>query len=296
MRVKKAILTDEDQEEESLPDKKVKWKLGDQIGKGTYAHVFQCLNVETGELLAVKRFTLTDVMPSDVEAMLEKLKKEVRLLKALSHPNIVRYIATDIAPEGDFVDILMEFVAGGSIRSLIKRYSGLDEAVIRKYAEQTLHGLVYLHENRVIHRDLKGANILLTPEGAIKLTDFGSAGRLEALSDDDVCRSMKGSPYWMAPEVVRCEGHTTKADIWSFGCVLLEMKTGVPPWSNISKETRAVLQLIATDNSKCHAGVPMIPNSCSEKLRNLVSLCITRDPKQRPNAKVLLDHPFFRDS
>jgi len=273
--------------EESRTEKRVRWKLGDQIGEGTYGNVYQGLNTATGELLAIKRIRLDGVESEQVEKRVMKLKMEVGLLKMLTHRNVVRYIGTDVCESGDYVDILMEFVAGGSIKALIQKYSGLDEAVIRSYAKQILKGLIYLHENRIVHRDLKGANILLTPEGVIKLTDFGSAGQLGG-HEDSICKSMKGSPYWMAPEVVKQEGHTTKADIWSFGCVLIEMRSGVPPWSDQSKVTKGVLKLISA-----HDGRPTLPVDCSLDLQSLIASCLMRDPEMRPEASALLEHEFF---
>ena len=279
----------EDEAEESRTEKRIKWKLGEQIGEGTYGCVYQGLNIVTGELLAIKRIRLDSVEPEQVEKRVEKLKKEVGLLKMLTHQNVVRYVGTDVSETGDYVDILMEFVAGGSIKSLIQKYSGLDEAVIRCYALQILKGLMYLHENRIIHRDLKGANILLTPEGVIKLTDFGSAAQQGG--EDFICRSMKGSPYWMAPEVVKQDGHTTKADIWSFGCVLIEMRSGVPPWSNQSKDTKGVLKLISAHNSH-----PTLPADSSPGLQTLIASCLMRDPSQRPDASTLLEYEFFQSA
>lgn len=273
--------------EESKTEKRVRWKLGDQIGEGTYGDVYQGLNTATGELLAIKRIRLDAVQPEQVEKRVQKLKMEVGLLKMLTHQNVVRYLGTDVCDSGDYVDILMEYVAGGSIKMLIQKYLGLDEAVIRSYSKQILKGLTYLHENRIVHRDLKGANILLTPEGVIKLTDFGSAGQLGG-NEDSICKSMKGSPYWMAPEVVKQEGHTTKADIWSFGCVLIEMKSGAPPWSDQSKDTKGVLKLISAPNSR-----PTLPADCSPDLHALIASCLMRDPALRPEASALLAHEFF---
>lgn len=143
----------------------------------------------------------------------------------------------------DGVDIVLEYVSGGSLKGILKKYHGLDERVIKRYSVQLLRGLSYLHENGVIHRDLKSANILIAPDGTIKLTDFGSAKKF-GTAKYSFTRSLKGSPYWMAPEVVSKTGHSYPADIWSFGCVLIEMYTGIPPWANKSQNTRQVLAMI----------------------------------------------------
>ena len=272
----------------------MKWRLGDMIGEGTYAKVYQCLSLEAGELLAVKMIRVGPSQLSEnadeARKSLEKVKNEIKLLRELSHKNIVRYIQTDVNEEEDCIHIVMEYISGGSIKTLVKKYLSLDEAIVRHYADQILEGLVYLHSHRIIHRDLKGANILLTPDGTIKLTDFGSSARLPGL--EEVCLSMKGSPYWMAPEVVSREGHTTKADIWSFGCVLIEMRTGSPPWSDECKDTHGVLKLISTPGSKRHSGIPHLPGG-SEEFISLLKTCLQRDPELRPEAKDLLLHPFF---
>lgn len=264
----------------------IKWQRGDLIGEGTYAKVYQCLS-EGGELLAVKIIPFGK-SEKEVEKGLDKAKKEVKLMRQLSHPNIVKHVQTDVSEQGDSVHILMEFISGGSLKALVKKYASLDEVIIKRYAEQVLRGLAYLHSHRIIHRDLKGANILLTPEGTIKLTDFGSSARLPG--EDEPCLSMKGSPYWMAPEVVSRTGHTTKADIWSFGCVLIEMKTGNPPWSDESSDTPGVLKLISTPDR-----LPNLPNGSADFI-SLLKLCLNRDPDQRPDALDLLQRPFFAKS
>ena len=260
----------------------IKWQKGDLIGEGTYAQVYQCLS-DDGELLAVKTIPFGK-NGKEVAKGLDKAKKEIKLLRQLSHPNIVKYLQTEVSEKGDSVHILMEYVSGGSLKTLVKRYA-MDEVILRHYSEQILQGLAYLHENRIIHRDLKGANILLAPDGTIKLTDFGSS--TYQLGTDELCLSMKGSPYWMAPEVVSRLGHTTKADIWSFGCILIEIKTGSPPWSDESGDTRGVLKLISTADR-----LPHFPEG-SEDFLSLLRLCLNREPDQRPEAKDLLQHAFF---
>lgn len=261
----------------------IKWQRGDLIGEGTYAKVYQCLS-DAGELLAVKIIPFGK-SEKEAEKGLDKAKKEVKLLRQLSHPNIVKHLQTDVSEAGDSVHVLMEYVSGGSLKAIVKKYASLDELIIKRYSEQVLQGLAYLHSHRIIHRDLKGANILLTPEGAIKLTDFGSSATLPG--EDEPCLSMKGSPYWMAPEVVSRLGHTTKADIWSFGCVLIEMKTGNPPWSDESNSTPGVLKLISTAGR-----LPHFP-AASPDFESLLKACLNRDPDQRPEALDLLKLPFF---
>ncbi|CAG9317571.1 unnamed protein product [Blepharisma stoltei] len=265
----------------------IRWKRGEIIGEGAYAKVYQCMNIETGELLAVKHFQLTDD-PTKIQKDFTLMKKEVSLLKQLDHPNIVQYYQTDLSPEMNSLDVVIEYVPGGTLRHLIQKYGILEDNVIKTFARQLLKGLAYLHENNVIHRDLKSANILISTNGKLKLTDFGSSRKFEH-SDLELTKSLRGSPYWMAPEVVLRRGHSYSADIWSLGCVLIEMASGRPPWSNYSKDAREVLKLIATNEM-----LPDFPK-CENQLKNIIKQCIQRDPMRRPSAKDLLKLSYFHE-
>ena len=214
------------------------------------------------------------------------MKKEVSLLRHLNHENIVHYYQTDLSEDLSAIDVLLEFVPGGSLKRILQRFHSLEVSIIRKYAKQLLKGLQYLHENNIIHRDLKSANVLISPSGILKLTDFGSSRKFDEI-EDHWSKSLKGSPYWMAPEVVNRKGHSYSADIWSFGCVLIEMATGHPPWSNYSHDAKEVLSLISKENS-----YPDVPN-CDPDLKEVIANCIQRDPKMRPSPKDLLFMPFF---
>lgn len=152
------------------------------------------------------------------------------MLKTLDHPNIVKYYYTDISSDGQGVDIVLEFVPGGSIRSLLDKFAAFDERLVKIYTRQMLEGLKYLHINGIVHRDLKCANVLVDNMGVIKLSDFGASKRIvqdynNELDEGSLSKSVKGSPYWMAPEVIKRTGHAKPADIWSLGCCVLEMLT-----------------------------------------------------------------------
>ena len=140
------------------------------------------------------------------------MQKEVSLLRMLDHPNIVKYYQTDLSEDMNAIDVLLEFVPGGSLKSILLKYGALEFDIIRNYALQLVKGLCYLHEYKIIHRDLKSANILVTSTGILKLTDFGSSTKIEDISKG-LSRSLRGSPYWMAPEVVLREGHSFSVDI-----------------------------------------------------------------------------------
>jgi serine/threonine protein kinase len=237
------------------------------------------------------------------------LQKELLMLQSLSHPNIVKYLHVEVSSDASGLDILLEYVPGGSVRSLLNKFGKLEERVVRRYTQHLLAGLSYLHAQGIVHRDIKCAHLLVDRDGCVKLSDFGESKRLTANYDEtakpacshalasfggdygDVARttSLRGSPYWMSPEVVLRTGHSFSADIWSVGCALIEMLTAVPPWANLTKNSREVLQLIAS-------GSPRVPTTVSEECQEFISLCLKTDASQRPTAKQLLEHRFITGS
>ena len=180
------------------PMKPRRWVKGDNLGSGSFGSVFLGLNSDTGELFAVKEVHVNNKDQDKIQQeSMEQLEQEVELLSRLQHPNIVRYVG--IVREAKALFIFLEYVPGGSIASLLGRFGRFEESVICVYTRQILIGLDYLHAQRTVHRDIKGANILVEKSGRIKLADFGMAKTLvEQLS---VTRSFKGSAFWMAPEV-----------------------------------------------------------------------------------------------
>ncbi|KAK8576387.1 hypothetical protein V6N13_090860 [Hibiscus sabdariffa] len=218
------------------------------------------------------------------QAHIRELEEEVKLLKNLSHPNIVRYLG--IVREEETLNILLEFVPGGSISSLLGKFGPFPEAVIRKYTKQLLLGLEYLHNNGIMHRDIKGANILVDNKGNIKLADFGASKQVVELATVTGAKSMKGTPYWMAPEVILQTGHSFSADIWSVGCTVIEMATGKPPWSQQYQEVAA---LFYVGKTKSH---PPIPEHLSSEAKDFLLKCLQKEPELRQVASELLKHPF----
>ncbi|GKE10588.1 mitogen-activated protein kinase kinase kinase NPK1, partial [Tanacetum coccineum] len=217
-------------------------------------------------------------------AHIRELEEEVKLLKNLSHPNIVRYLGT--AREEESLNIFLEFVPGGSISSLLGKFGSFPESVIRMYTKQILLGLEYLHKNGIMHRDIKGANILVDNKGRIKLADFGASKKVVELATMTGAKSMKGTPYWMAPEVIVQTGHSFSADIWSVGCTVIEMATGKPPWSQQYQEVAALFHIGTT---KAH---PPIPDHLSADAKDFLLKCLEGEPNLRPDALELLQHPF----
>ncbi|KAM6463683.1 mitogen-activated protein kinase kinase kinase 19 isoform 1-T2 [Liasis olivaceus] len=264
------------------------WTKGEILGKGAYGTVY-CGLTSQGQLIAVKQVALNACDQAGNKKEYQKLQEEVEILKNLTHVNIVGYLGTGL--EDNIVSIFMEFVPGGSISSIIHRFGPLSEMVFCKYTKQIVQGVAYLHENCVVHRDIKGNNVMLMPNGIIKLIDFGCAKRLACVSltntHSEPLKSVHGTPYWMAPEVINESGYGRKSDIWSIGCTVFEMATGKPPLAAMDK-------LAAMFYIAAHRGLmPSLPKHCSEKAVDFVHLCLTRDQHERPTALQLLQHPFI---
>lgn len=221
---------------------------------------------------------------SNSKECLRQLNQEMLLLNQLSHPNIVQYYGSELSSET--LSVYLEFVSGGSIHKLLQEYGPFGEAVLRSYTAQILSGLAYLHGRNTVHRDIKGANILVDPNGDIKLADFGMAKHISAYTS---IKSFKGSPYWMAPEVImNTNGYSLSVDIWSLGCTILEMATARPPWS----QYEGVAAIFKIGNSK---DIPDIPDHLSSEAKSFLKLCLQRDPAARPTAAQLIEHPWVKD-
>ncbi|XP_061945143.1 mitogen-activated protein kinase kinase kinase ANP1-like isoform X1 [Populus nigra] len=264
----------------------IRYRKGELIGCGAFGHVYMGMNLDSGELLAIKQVLIAanGATRERAQAHIRELEEEVKLLQNLSHPNIVRYLGT--VREEETLNILLEFVPGGSISSLLGKFGSFPEPVIRAYTKQLLLGLEYLHNNGIMHRDIKGANILVDNKGCIKLADFGASKQVVELATVSGAKSMKGTPYWMAPEVILQTGHGFSADIWSVGCTVIEMATGKPPWSQQYQEVAALFYIGST---KSH---PEIPGHLTPEAKDFLLKCLHKEPNMRPEASQLLQHPF----
>ncbi|XP_061364474.1 mitogen-activated protein kinase kinase kinase YODA-like [Gastrolobium bilobum] len=259
-----------------------RWKKGKLLGRGTFGHVYLGFNSESGEMCAMKEVTLLSDDAKSMESA-KQLMQEVHLLSRLRHPNIVQYYGSDTVD--DKLYIYLEYVSGGSIHKLLQEYGQFGELAIRSYTQQILSGLAYLHAKNTLHRDIKGANILVDPNGRVKLVDFGMA---KHISGKSCPLSFKGSPYWMAPEVIKnSNGCNLAVDIWSLGCTVLEMATTEPPWY----QYEGVAAMFKIGNSK---ELPQIPDHLSNEGKDFVRKCLQRNPHDRPSASELLDHPFVK--
>ncbi|XP_043930876.1 mitogen-activated protein kinase kinase kinase 19 [Protopterus annectens] len=267
----------------------VSWiKENNILGKGAYGTVY-CGLTNHGELIAVKQVPLDMSDQATAEKEYKKLQEEVDLLKTLKHENIVHFLGTSL--ESNIISIFMEYIPGGSIANLINRFGPLKEKVFCEYTKQILKGVKYLHDNNVVHRDIKGNNIMVMPPDTLKLIDFGCAKRLLCTSKTEaemgILKSMHGTPYWMAPEVINGTGHGRKSDIWSIGCTVFEMATGKPPLAHMNR-------MAAMFHIGSHKDLmPSLPDHCSEHARDFVQLCLTSDQRERPSAKQLLQHHFI---
>ncbi len=186
--------------------------------------------------------------------------------------------------------IYLEYVSGGSIKYILDKYGPLNENLIKIFLKQILDGLEYLHSKGIVHRDIKSSNILLDIKGNIKLSDFGCSGQFYAQlsnSSHEFLDSLKGTIPWMAPEVVCQKKYGKKADIWSLGCTLIEMASGLPPWGKMENCFQAMNKIGRSNET------PDIPCFLSDSFKDLISLCLKRNYQDRVYIKELKEHIFL---
>ncbi|CAR23234.1 mitogen-activated protein kinase kinase kinase STE11 [Lachancea thermotolerans CBS 6340] len=318
LRVADSDNDEEDEDMISLPTKIAtpkNWLKGARIGAGSFGSVYLGMNAQTGELMAVKQ---VELQPTAVTAgvvsvsdeikkqynqnanasavknssqvhrkMIDALQHEMGLLKELHHENIVTYYGS--SQEGGNLNIFLEYVPGGSVSSMLNSYGPFEEPLIKNFTRQILIGLSYLHRKNIIHRDIKGANILIDIKGCVKITDFGISKKLSPLNQQQNKRaSLQGSVYWMAPEVVKQVVTTKKADIWSVGCVIIEMFTGKHPFPDFSQ-----MQAIFKIGTNTH---PESPSWASDEAKNFLLKAFELDYRQRPDSIELLQHAWLDTS
>mmetsp|Transcript_9969 Transcript_9969/g.45121 ORF Transcript_9969/g.45121 Transcript_9969/m.45121 type:complete len:737 (+) Transcript_9969:83-2293(+) len=278
--------------------------LGDEIGKGAYGQVYKAIDKRDGRVVAIKEIPLAGID----EASLAGVRLEIDLLGSLSHPNVVGQLGTIRTPS--YFYIVLEYCEAGSLAASIKanKFGPAPEALCKVYVAQVLDALAYLHspKNGIVHRDVKGANLLATKDGCVKLADFGSAARMGedgrgarpglgnapkktggGSVDDDAPLDVVGTPYWMAPEVIEMSGTKSdpKSDVWSVACVVVELLTGSPPYFDL--QPMPALFAIVRDES------PPLPPGISPELRGFLTACFRKDPAQRPTASELRSHEWL---
>uniref|UniRef100_A0A8C5NA65 Mitogen-activated protein kinase kinase kinase 4 n=1 Tax=Gouania willdenowi TaxID=441366 RepID=A0A8C5NA65_GOUWI len=261
-----------------------KWQRGNKIGEGQYGKVYTCINVDTGELMAMKEIRF---QPNDHKTIKETAD-ELKIFEGIKHPNLVRYFGVELHREEMY--IFMEYCDEGTLEEVSRL--GLQEHVIRLYSKQTTTAINVLHEHGIVHRDIKGANIFLTSSGLIKLGDFGCSVKLRNNTHTmpGEVNSTLGTAAYMAPEVItraKGEGHGRAADIWSLGCVLIEMVTGKRPWHEYEHNFQIMYKV-----GMGHK--PPIPEKLSTEGKDFLNHCLESEPKRRWTASMLLDHPFVK--
>jgi len=274
-------------------DEEFDFKRGKLIGKGSFGHVFCALNNKNGEMIAIKQIDLDMMSEENREVTLSQLETEIQLMRELRHINIVSLLGTQIQYSPKVcMNIIMEYVPGNSIETMLTQFGAFSESIIINYTRQLLHALSYCHARGVIHRDIKGKNILLHTSGVLKLADFGSAKMFnDVLLKEAPSSGYAFTPLWIAPEVMTGT-YNSRVDIWSLGCVIVEMATAKHPWAenNFDNPFRVMYYISSTD------ATPAIPSRLSALGKNFVSLCFQRDPDLRPSADELLQHPWLAEN
>ena len=283
------------------------WVKGQLLGRGSYGSVYIAI-LRGGSMLAVKMIDLPSEDITLHTSELEKIQKEVEFIRKLRHPNIIQYKACFFDRRTATINIFMEYAVGGSLTVLAKKCAErLPEVMVRGYVGQVLQGLAFLHGHSVIHRDIKGENVLLDSSGCVKLADFGCAKDITGQSRKTAAKTCVGSPYWMAPEIIQNERYDHKADIWSVGCTTVEILNryvflrrrkkygftskptfvlpvpqyrGEPPWKELENLYTAMYFI-----SHARTGPNNVPE-VSELCTDFLSQCFMREWGKRPEAAV----------
>jgi serine/threonine protein kinase len=260
--------------------------LDQVLGKGGFGIVYKAWDEEQGRHVACKEVKLTEN-----KAAMQELLQEYRVLTTLEHPNIVGVIGF-VVHQGHG-RIFMEWVPSGSVQSVLQETKrGLREGVVRRYMREGLEGLAYLHSRGIVHRDVKPGNMLLSADGVVKLTDFGTSRTLESAAATMQTGTVVGTVPYLAPECVRGT-YSAASDVWAIGCTALHMITGRVPWAQEARDNVALIFKIGMLTEASHLPTAVKEAEMSCELRAFITSAMTFDRHARPSVEDLLSHPLF---
>ncbi|KAE8745689.1 hypothetical protein FOCC_FOCC007573, partial [Frankliniella occidentalis] len=266
------------------------WVRGPILGRGAFSSCYQAWDITSGTLMAVKQVSFCRNSVEEQDRVENTVRQELEVLKTLRHENIVRMIGA--TKQSTHFSMFVEWMAGGSVSGLLERYGAFSERVILNYTQQVLNGLSYLHHKHILHRDLKGANLLVDSTGKhLRIGDLGTAAQLQAARtlSGEFQGQLLGTIAFMAPEVLRGEDYGRSCDIWSVGCCMIEMATTRPPW----RESNASNHLALMYKIACSRDPPRMPDSLQGAARQLALDCLQVHSDLRPSAKMLLQSYSF---
>ncbi|KND03943.1 STE/STE20/FRAY protein kinase [Spizellomyces punctatus DAOM BR117] len=266
------------------------YEVGEPIGYGSSAVVYIARYKPTNKAVGIKMIDL-DMFERN---QIDELRREIQIMSLSKHPNLLPVFGSFV--HGSKLYIVTPFLSAGSCLDIMKTafQDGMDEVSIATILKQALEGLVYLHKNGLIHRDVKAGNLLIHEDGLVQLADFGvSSSLMDTGERKGLRKTFVGTPCWMAPEVMEQSGYDYKADIWSFGITALELATGHAPFAKFPPIKVLMLTL---QNDPPTLDRDSTKHRYSKTFKEMIDLCLVKDPAKRPTAEKLLSHPFFKQA